>query len=314
MSRLHTAIASFFLLTAGSIFGTAEKIVSVTTNPAVAGGLAVTDQQYIRASWTQTIEFDNVTVSAWLSGIIHNGAYFPTFGTAYLTSSANERWQTPFQFPDPGTLTRAQKFTLFSGLKLQAGTYYLTLAGANYLGGIWSDTQQNYNSTPILVVAAEASLGQLTAAAPTEVNPSDPPASTFHTVVPNWNRALFEVTGDRTPSYQVCLLYDPGKAVQPGSTVPIKLQLCDNYSQDLSSAALVLHATDIVQTSTETSGPVDDSGNANAGSAFRFDAALGPTGGYIFNLKTTGLATGMYILQFTVTGDSFVYSAPFHIR
>jgi hypothetical protein len=48
---------------------------------------------------------------------------------------------------------------------------------------------------------------------------------------------------------------------------------------------------------------VDDAGNANPDSNFRFDGGLGPNGGYIFNLKTTGLATGTYVLTFTVAGD-----------
>ena len=47
---------------------------------------------------------------------------------------------------------------------------------------------------------------------------------------------------------------------------------------------------------------------------FRFDLALGTTGGYIFNLKTNGLTTGSYNLKFTATGDSSVYGAPFQVK
>jgi hypothetical protein len=43
--------------------------------------------------------------------------------------------------------------------------------------------------------------------------------------------------------------------------------------------------------STSASGSVLDSGNASPDSTFRFDPTLGPTGGYIFNLKPAGLAT-----------------------
>jgi len=116
------------------------------------------------------------------------------------------------------------------------------------------------------------------------------------------------------PRYHVCLLYDPTKAVHSGATIPIKLDLCDGSGNDLSSPSITVHAVGITQTSTTISGTVQDSGNANPDDDFRFDSTLGTTGGYIFNLKTIGLATGSYNLNFTVTGDSFVYAAPFQVR
>jgi hypothetical protein len=116
------------------------------------------------------------------------------------------------------------------------------------------------------------------------------------------------------PLYHVCLLYDPTKAVKSGATLPVKLQLCDGTGNDLSSSTITLHATSITQVSTSISGAVEDPGNANPDNDFRFDATLGPTGGYVFNLKTTGLATGTYNLNFTVTGDSSAYAAPFQVK
>ena len=65
---------------------------------------------------------------------------------------------------------------------------------------------------------------------------------------------------------------------------------------------------------TSTSSAVEDSGNSNPDSDFRFDATLGSTGGYIFNLKTTGLSTGTYKVNFTVTGDTFVYATNFEVK
>ena len=114
--------------------------------------------------------------------------------------------------------------------------------------------------------------------------------------------------------YHICLLYDSTKAVHSGATDPIKLQLCDSGGNDLSSSSIVVHATGLTQTSTSIFGPVESPGNANPDSDFRFDPSLGPTGGYIFNLKTTGLTTGSYLLNFTVTGDSFVYGVPFQVK
>jgi len=116
------------------------------------------------------------------------------------------------------------------------------------------------------------------------------------------------------PRYSVCLLYDPTKAVHSGATIPIKLQLCDGSGNDLSSSSIVANATRVTQISTTISGAVENAGNSNPDNNFRFDATLGSTGGYIFNLKTTGLSTGTYSLNFTVTGDSSVYAANFQVK
>ena len=114
--------------------------------------------------------------------------------------------------------------------------------------------------------------------------------------------------------YSVCLLYDSTKAVHSGATIPIKLQLCDSSGNDLSSSNITVHAISVSQISTSTSGAVEDSGNSNPDDDFRFDSTLGSTGGYIFNLETTGLSTGTYSVNFTVTGDPFVYAAGFEVK
>jgi hypothetical protein len=77
---------------------------------------------------------------------------------------------------------------------------------------------------------------------------------------------------------------------------------------------LALVATSITKISSVISSEVQDSGNANPDSNFRYDSTLGATGGYIFNLSTKGLATGTYNLNFTVTGDPFVYATPFQVK
>ena len=114
--------------------------------------------------------------------------------------------------------------------------------------------------------------------------------------------------------YHVCLGYDPTKAVKSGGTIPVKLQLCDGSGNDLSSSSVAVTAISVTEVSTSISGVVEDSGASNPDSNFRFDATLGSTGGYIFNLKTTGLSTGTYSINFTVTGDSFVYAVPFQVK
>lgn len=118
----------------------------------------------------------------------------------------------------------------------------------------------------------------------------------------------------QAPAYQLCLLYDPNKSVKAGSTIPVKLQLCDGSGANLSSPDLVLHATGVKLLSTNAPDPLEDSGNANPDNNFRYDATLGGMGGYVYNLSTKGLGTGTYALEFTVGSDPHVYQAQFGVR
>lgn len=115
-------------------------------------------------------------------------------------------------------------------------------------------------------------------------------------------------------SFQVCLLYDPLVARKSGTVYPIKLQLCDANGQDLSSPAIAVHAISVTRASTNAPGPLDDTGNANPDFDFRYDATLGDTGGYIFNLSLWGLPTGTYNLNFTAGTDPTLHSARFAVR
>ncbi len=115
-------------------------------------------------------------------------------------------------------------------------------------------------------------------------------------------------------TYGVCLLYDPTRAVQSGSTIPLKIQLCDANNADVSSSTVVVHAVSLVQTSTNASEVLQASGNANPDNDFRFDPTLGPTGGYIFNLSTKVLTTGSYQLTFTASVDPLPHVLNFQVR
>ncbi len=115
-------------------------------------------------------------------------------------------------------------------------------------------------------------------------------------------------------AYHLCLLYDPDRAAKAGSTIPIKLQLCDAAGANLSSPAVTLHAEGVKLVSTSAPGSLADSGNANPDGNFRYDATLGGTGGYIYNFSTKGLATGTYALEFRVGSDTHLYAAQFQVR
>ena len=114
-----------------------------------------------------------------------------------------------------------------------------------------------------------------------------------------------------TVAYNICALYDQTRAHRSGSTVPIKLQLCDSAGANHSAAAIVVNATGLTQQDGTASDGVEDSGDANPDDNFRYDEELE---GYIFNLSTDGLTTGTWVLSFTVTGDPIPHTVQFDVR
>lgn len=121
-------------------------------------------------------------------------------------------------------------------------------------------------------------------------------------------------TVNYTVGFALAPLYEVDKTHKAGSAVPVKLQLLDNAGANLSSAERVVRALGVSLVSADTYGPVADAGNANPDQNFRFDPTLGETGGYIFNLKTTGYAPGTYQLYFKVGADPHVYTTQFQIK
>jgi hypothetical protein len=115
--------------------------------------------------------------------------------------------------------------------------------------------------------------------------------------------------GTLTITYNICVGFDQTKAARLGSTIPIKLDVCTTSRIGSSSPLVVLKTTDLRKVSSAASAEVQDAGDANPDSDFRY---IGP--GYIFNLQTTGLSTGTWDLMFTVTGDSLEHSVRFQVR
>jgi sugar lactone lactonase YvrE len=103
-------------------------------------------------------------------------------------------------------------------------------------------------------------------------------------------------------SYKVCTLNSPSVAVKSGAVIPLKMFLCDFAGNDVSNFGVIVHATKLMQVSTQASDTIVTAGNANPDNDFRFDSTLGPSGGYIFNLLAN-LPTGTYKLFFTAGND-----------
>jgi len=118
------------------------------------------------------------------------------------------------------------------------------------------------------------------------------------------------VPGTLTVTYNICLMYDSTRAANSGSTIPIRLRLCDAAGNNLSSPGIMVRATHVEMLPAMTMWPADDSGNANPGGVFRVTG-----GGYHFNLQTDkAMPGGSYNLVFTVGDDPVSHTAPFRIR
>jgi hypothetical protein len=115
--------------------------------------------------------------------------------------------------------------------------------------------------------------------------------------------------------YGVCVLYDETKSHKAGSTVPVKLRLCDASGANVSSPSVQVRATGVLMISTQAPATLADSGDSNPDFNFRYDPTLGgPGGGYIFNLSTKGYPTGTFRLAYTVAGDPTPHSVQFSVR
>ena len=156
-----------------------SPVTIVSVAPGAAGGPAIDASQFLMETWTSTVAFTNVTVSAFVYS--ENAAN--TAATAYLTtqtgagsSSATLVAQTDLTLP-VGTGGTTPELQLFSGLTLPPGQYYLIVAT--------SDTSRNEvwlnGDLPAAPVTATGVTfngpGQSTGGG--TINSGYPPASTF---------------------------------------------------------------------------------------------------------------------------------------
>ena len=106
-----------------------------------------------------------------------------------------------------------------------------------------------------------------------------------------------------TVDFAIRLLYDASQMKKAGSTIPVKLALCDALGVDVSSPAVDVRAVSV------DGGPVNDAGNADPGGLFRHDGD-----GYVFNLSTKGLLPGRHVLSIAATGDPVLHTIEFTLR
>lgn len=170
------------LASLGSAVATPITIVSDTGNTQGQSILSAAAGE----AWTQTGTYSNVTITFRLNG----GVMFDGTGTAYLmnqigagTTAANEV-TAPFAITAP--VATSSFITLFSGLNLGPGTYFLLIDGAN------SSTPVGASGTTSPTYTEDAGVSNIHEMVVTGTEAAFAPASTFST---STNAFFFTVTG-----------------------------------------------------------------------------------------------------------------------
>jgi len=192
-TNLLIASCALYALMTLPVFGT--TIVSVS-GPADGGiELGEDASQTLAVGWTSSsVSYDLVTITATFSSVVGSG---PSI-TAYLTTQIGPSATATSEVAPPTTFTPGagpETDTLFSGLALENGTYFLVLTSSSAPGlQSW-----DFTNSPNVTTDTGVTLGQqgvannLGSGSP---NTLFPPASTFETVS---NNLLFDVTGTPVP-------------------------------------------------------------------------------------------------------------------
>jgi hypothetical protein len=117
--------------------------------------------------------------------------------------------------------------------------------------------------------------------------------------------ASYEVT------YGVCPITELTKLVSPGSTLSLKLSLCDANVANVSDRQIGLTSVEVRPVSSGASvSPAFELGGKR--DDWKYTGAHG--GSYSQNLSTKGLTGGTYELRFAVEGDPVMHSLTFQLR
>jgi DNA/RNA endonuclease G (NUC1) len=286
----NTATGSFNITVRDT---TAPVITNVPSNMTVEA----TGPNGAAASWASPSASDTVDGAVAVSCAPASGSVF-AIGTTTVTCSATDAHNNSSQRSFSVTVQDTTRPTATITMPAASGFYLLNQQVA--AGYSCSD-----GGAGILSCIGTVNSGG-------NIDTSSVGVKSFTVTATDKSGNTFTQTVNYTVGYGVRLLYDATKAAKAGSTIPVKIQLTDATGvPNLSSAAVIPQAILVTRVSNNASTAVQDAGNANPDMNFRYDASLA---GYIFNLKTTGLTTGSYVLGFRVGADPYVYAAPFQIR
>ena len=199
--KTQRLFAASVVLTACCLFAVPLQADNVINTINGAAGFAILGgppdaRRTLEAAWNQTSAFSNVGVAAMIDPGESETESHSFSGTAFLmnqigpgTTVANEIGHSPFTVT--GTAFNPTLVTLFTGLTLPSGTYYLILTAAVGQTGGWENAD-----VPTLVVAApgvtlveQKGLGG---------EPAYPPTAIFHHL--GGNALEFQVTGNAVAS------------------------------------------------------------------------------------------------------------------
>jgi hypothetical protein len=143
---------------------------------------------------------------------------------------------------------------------------------------------------------------------------TDSPAGTYPIIPsgvssPNYTIAFVDGTLTILSGLALCPYFETTRAHNAGNTVPVRVRLCNAGGENLSSPERTLAAISITPVGGGAATPAEAAGNANPGGLFRYEARA-----YMFNLRTTGLASGLYHLNIAVSGDATAHSVEIRIR
>lgn len=186
----------------------AETILSVSGPNYGPGALGGSSFQILGSAWSTSASYADVTISSNLSG---SPSSLP--GTAFLmsrigpgTTTTSEIARTAFQAGGPDVST-----TLFNGLSMPAGTYYLVLSSSSAASdlGWWSAFNPMIETAP-----GTQRLGDVVAGLNRAIGPADfmyPPASVFDGPFPvqSFPNKL-NVTGSEVPEPTIGILVPIG--------------------------------------------------------------------------------------------------------
>lgn len=117
----------------------------------------------------------------------------------------------------------------------------------------------------------------------------------------------------RTVNYRVAYgvnpLFEQTSAYKSGSTIPIRLELTDAAHVNQSAANIVVSALSVTRISDNAPGALAAPGDVDPDYNFRYAG-----GSYHFNLKTSGYATGTYLLSFRAGDDPSTHTVRFQVK
>jgi len=109
-------------------------------------------------------------------------------------------------------------------------------------------------------------------------------------------------------------LYAGDASVRTGEKFPVRLQILGDGGHDISSPLLIVHAVGVSSAADPSASVKPLPGDPGVSQTFTYDARVGDSGGYRFDVDTTGLPPGIYSLHYRVGADTDTHVVPFRVK